>query len=805
MRAGRFLRSAAGVLGLVLGTAAIASGQPRPKAVDPAAGAMPDGAVARLGDSRLRHAGQPLCVAFTPDGKRVLSGGEDGVLRIWDAATGVPVSTVSFPDTYLRQIRYTHRESRLAIHLSSSRVRFLDPTTLKAVDEFVGELGPDMSISADGKLIAHVPAGVNVLRVSEIETGLEKLEVTNGFPHQFHADGKRFAVADDKGRVIVYQLAGGKPVMLLDNGGPLSTMAFSPDGTRLACGTGTEAKVWDVTETKNPKVVARIADAGHVNGWLDNDRLAAGDKTAIGVHALKSEQWVGRAKGVSGAWAVSPDGTRGASVTPGGLRVRVWDLTTGKQLHADNDTFPDTALITAAPDGKTVFVLAGDGAFRWSVGAGSATPAGTLPARAVVATTGKGRLAVVTPAAVLVYDDFDPTKPLPAKPSRTLEDSSACRCVAVSPDGTKVAYAGDGMRSVIADAATGKTIRVLPTQTVGQALAFTPDGEKLAMVARDGYLRLWAATDVGDGYDGDLWKVRIQRGPKGAVAVSADGRLIAASSSGLMKVVTAADGKEVFNVGNLFEYGLCQHCAFSPDSRMLLYGTDGPGGSVLVWEVATHSLVRRFSTGFGSVTRMGLFPDGSRVASAGAEEAITVWDVTTRHGKAEPKPDELLLAWGELDSLDAGKGYTAARTLFAGGARTPRVVIAGMDEIRDSHGKIERWVKDLASEEFADREVASKGLLEQGLRAMPAVQAAAAGAESAEARNRAAALLDKFNAKGLRVPENGMAGDMLRLFRAVQVLEDLGGSEVKPLLSRIADTAGPASDAAKAALKRIGK
>ena len=47
----------------------------------------------------------------------------------------------------------------------------------------------------------------------------------------------------------------------------------------------------------------------------------------------------------------------------GGLRVRLWDLPTGKQLHAENDSFPDPALMVGTPDGRAMFLLATDTAF----------------------------------------------------------------------------------------------------------------------------------------------------------------------------------------------------------------------------------------------------------------------------------------------------------------------------------------------------------------------------------------------------------------------------------------------------------
>ncbi len=51
-------------------------------------GALPDGAVVRMGTVRCRHAGSVFFASFSPDGKTILSIGTDDVLRWWDAASG---------------------------------------------------------------------------------------------------------------------------------------------------------------------------------------------------------------------------------------------------------------------------------------------------------------------------------------------------------------------------------------------------------------------------------------------------------------------------------------------------------------------------------------------------------------------------------------------------------------------------------------------------------------------------------------------------------------------------------------------
>jgi WD40 repeat protein len=372
-----------------------------------------------------------------------------------------------------------------------------------------------------------------------------------------------------------------------------------------------------------------IADGGTPKAWVTDDRLAAGNRSAAGIYDLTTKAWAVRVKGVAGAWAVSPDGSKLAA-TGAGLRLRLWDLTTGDQLHAENDRFPDAALLLPTPDGKSVFILADEMAYLWAIDKPTATPVGRVRlGKALAAAAGGGRLAVATAPGVLVYDDFDPTNPLPRKPNRVLTEHAAnCRSVAVSPDGKRVAYSGDGVRVVITDAASGDLIRVMSVQTLGLALAFSPDNKTLAVVGRDGYVKLFAAEAPAAGpADANLWSVRVQRGQIGAVGFAPDGKTLAVSSSGVVKVLHAADGTEVFSAGGIYENGLVQHLTYTPDGRFVVAATEGSSGGVYVWDAGTGEPVRNYSTGF-TVLRSAVFPDGTKAVSAGAEEAITVWDLT---------------------------------------------------------------------------------------------------------------------------------------------------------------------------------
>ncbi len=95
----------------------------------------------------------------------------------------------------------------------------------------------------------------------------------------------------------------------------------------------TNSGVIRIYELGKKEPVAEIAGMHFPKVWLNAETLVSSNESDVGVYDFAKKRWAARIKGVSGEFAVSPDGKKLAA-TGNGIRVRLWDLSTGEQLHA---------------------------------------------------------------------------------------------------------------------------------------------------------------------------------------------------------------------------------------------------------------------------------------------------------------------------------------------------------------------------------------------------------------------------------------------------------------------------------------
>lgn len=296
---------------------------------------------------------------FSPDGSRVLSACSKDV-RTWDAATG------------------------------------------KEIGVLPGAGGQISAFSADGKRFAI--GGRDDVTIHDSESGKELLRIApndewkreSAFPPRvtmvaFSPDGRWLATGGSNGKVggphgypggvvKIWEAATGKLLRAL---GPLShwpvSLAFSSDGQQLVAGTNGaggelpepgEVWVWsvekgNVLKTFKTKEEVNAGDpttsAGGVAISSDNKLVAVaiGDGR-VRVLDLSADRELPARKHDAWVWRVafSPDGSRLA--TAGGDRlVRVWNTTTGEQLHALAFNSAQINAVTFSPDGRRIAAASG--------------------------------------------------------------------------------------------------------------------------------------------------------------------------------------------------------------------------------------------------------------------------------------------------------------------------------------------------------------------------------------------------------------------------------------------------------------
>jgi WD40 repeat protein/Flp pilus assembly protein TadD len=180
---------------------------------------------------------------------------------------------------------------------------------------------------------------------------------------------------------------------------------------------------------------------------------------------------------------------------------------------------------------------------------------------------------------------------------RTLgQGGGPVRGVAFSPDGARVAAAGNDRVIHVWDAA-GKEVLTLPGHDDWvTALAFSPDGRLLATAGADRAVKLW------DARSGTLRQVlRGHAVPVAALAFAPDGKTLA---SGGAQVVPSS---------------------FDPASR---FGGTG-SGEVKLWDVATGREARPLEGGTAGVFSLAFAPGGDSLAAACQDRAVRLWDVRT--------------------------------------------------------------------------------------------------------------------------------------------------------------------------------
>jgi WD40 repeat protein len=743
---------------------------------------LPNRAVARFGSPALRHGERPLALALDAAGKRLVSGGPDGAVKLWDTATGKLLGSHKVKDGFASSVTVAADGSVIAAVFGDSHVHVIDAATMKRARTIALPNATTVVLSADGKLLAATtPPGR--LHVFETVNGLERLQPLPGRVAAFTPNGARLARADTAESLRVTDVVSGESTFACTHlsADGVTGLSWSADGEALVsadAGPTGRVRVWRPNREK--PVAEWVADGGvavfaneQIVG-LNGKRVAVWDAAGKPVRAFGANVSV---------LAVSGDG-KVAATAGGEPRISIWDVATGKQRWTEPDDLGVIRDLAASRTGE-VLVAAERGVAAWTPGDRPTVRVQTPPSSLAVlggscsASVADGKLAVREGAATRTFD-LGSANPLAA-------------CLAAADEFVFVSFDDKTLKQL--DAKTSRVVRSWQTPSTVPAMTATRDGQLLVGVGRDGFVRAWPLTGGPP-----LWSLRVARSLRPAVAVSSDSKLVAVTSVVRVDVFEAATGRRLFHGDRTWNDGPFQAVAFSPDGRLVAAGMQGSAGGVTVWETATGSFVARLEGGCGSVTKLLFLPD-YRLVSASVDDNLLAWDLAPKRAAASKA--ELDAAWEKLADPAGEVGFANERLLAHGGENAVAVIAAGVRGIRETQKKMDALVKDLGHAEFGKRDAAYKALRDLGMIAVPTVAAAIDASGDPEVVQRAEKLMAEFAKKGWQLPRYGLYADRLRVHRAVWALERIGTPAAVRVLDEMAGLpGGEGATAAKGRLKK---
>ncbi|MGK3959889.1 protein kinase [Sorangium sp. So ce118] len=438
--------------------------------------------------------------AFGPDGKRIVTASVDRSARVWAAdGEGEPL-VLRGHNGHIKSAAFSPDGKRIVTASSdrTARVWNAEDRGEPVVFRGYGNLVLLAAFSPDGERVVTVSVDRST-RVWNVDGKGEPL-VLRGHKDNirsvaFSPDGKRIVTASNDRTARVWNAERKGEPLVLRHEAPVLSAAFSPDGERIVTASFDDtARVWNADGKGEPLVLR-----GHRGDSVSSAAFSPDGKRIVttlifelnGAVRVRNADGTGESSVLRGRkYAFSPDGERIATVSDvsGDGAVRVWNADgTGQPLVLPGYRTPGYD-VAFSPDSKRIAIVSDDNCVRVWNADGAGEPL-VLP----------GSGAQVTAAAV-------------SPDSNRIELFPRDKRIAFSPDNKLIfAASRDGTVRVWNADGTGEPLVLTGSGSQVTAVAFSPDGERIASASVDAAsgnaaVSVWSDLEPLRGvYDPRLW------------------------------------------------------------------------------------------------------------------------------------------------------------------------------------------------------------------------------------------------------------------------------------------------------------